>query len=212
MYLQEVERQRPDVVVVPLGLASSSWLWELIYRRHPDLHPFLVRGPGGRDARVRRFLDAHPERHGFTTDRSLALRVGATGCVNGVVLDLAPCAGASRADGLLPLLRRSHTVLGDGSPGTTGLLAWEAETRARALAAEGRAREAFTLLTLTLGALDTRAFPERVAAFELAASDVSADGMGSIRGNLRIAASLARAAKQPGHANLLLTRSESAAR
>lgn len=212
MYLQEVERQRPDVVIIPLGLASSSWLWELVYRRHPDLRPFPLRGPGGRDARVRRFLDAHPERPRFVTDHELALRVGSPSCITGVLLTLAPCAGAAPADRLLPLLREAHSQLGNGAPGTAGLLAQVAEARAQALAAQGHAREALRLLTFTLGELDLRAVPERVPPFRLPPSDVATDGLGSEQRNLLSAAELAQAAHQPGLAALLRTHAETALR
>ena len=61
-YLQEIEGRRPDVVVVSVGLSGSSWFWERLYRRHPDLRPFPVGGPGGRLGRIRRFLGAQGDR------------------------------------------------------------------------------------------------------------------------------------------------------
>jgi len=212
LYLQEVEAQRPDVVVLPLGLASSSWLWELVYRRHPDLAPFALRGPGGREARVQRFLAAQPARAAFTLHRDVALRVGAPGCVHGVLLTLAPCTGPARPDGLAPLLSRAHALLADGSPGAAALLAWEAETRARALAAEGRARDAFALLTLTVPSVPSSGIPERTPPFELPASTVVSDGMGSYQRNLLRAADLALLARQPHVANALRTHAETAPR
>ena len=212
MYLQEVEGQRPDVVVIPLGLASSGWLWELVYRRHPDLRPFALRGPGGRDPRVRRFLDAHPERPRFTTDAELARRWGPPCSIPGVLLTLAPCTGTAPADGLLPLLRQAHAQLGNGAPGTAGLLAQVAEARAQALAAEGHARAALQLLTFTLGELDLRAVPERVPPFQLPPSEVATDGLGSEQRNLLRAAELAQAAHQPGLAMLLRAHAETAPR
>lgn len=213
MYLQEVEGLRPDVVVLPLGLASSSWMWELLYRRHPDLAPFAVRGEGGRLARVRRFLTAQPTRQWFVSDRAVALRLGAPGCVHGVVLTMVQCqGGVARPDGLLPLLRRAHAQLGDGSPATAGLLAWEAESRARALAAEGRPRDAFLLLTLTVPNVDASGVPEQALPVELPPSEVGVDAMGSARRNLLLAAQMANAVHQPGLALTLRVEAENAAR
>lgn len=62
LYVTEVERQRPDVVVIATGLASSSWFWEHVFARHPDLARSDLSGPGGRPGRVRRLLNANPDR------------------------------------------------------------------------------------------------------------------------------------------------------
>lgn len=58
LYLQEVEHLRPDVVVVVEGLSSSSWYWAHVRRRHPDLPDFELSGPGGREGRLRRLVEA----------------------------------------------------------------------------------------------------------------------------------------------------------
>ncbi|HEX4351789.1 MAG TPA: DUF2723 domain-containing protein, partial [Polyangiales bacterium] len=58
-YLQEVEHARPDVVVLAYGLSGSSWHWEHVQRRHPDLKRAPLRGPGGRPGRVQRWLAAN---------------------------------------------------------------------------------------------------------------------------------------------------------
>ena len=47
LFLQEVEERRPDVVLIPRGLSGASWYWAYLYRRHPELQDFAVRGPGG---------------------------------------------------------------------------------------------------------------------------------------------------------------------
>ncbi|MEZ4323738.1 MAG: DUF2723 domain-containing protein [Polyangiales bacterium] len=198
LYLQEVERHRPDVVVLALGLASSSWMWELLYRRHPGLQPFVLRAPGGRDARVRRFLAAQPTRRVFANDPRLAARVGRPSCVSGVLSELRACGPEAIADRLSPLLAAAHRALGAGSPGTTGLLGWEAETRARALAAEGRARDAFVALTVSAHDVSRDLIPERVPPFELPGGPTPDDGFGSTQRCLLLAAALARRAQQPG--------------
>ena len=129
-----------------------------------------------------------------------------------MLLPLAPCTGTAPADGLLPLLRQAHAQLGNGAPGTAGLLAQVAEARAQALAAEGHARAALQLLTFTLGELDLRAVPERVPPFQLPPSEVATDGLGSEQRNLLRAAELAQAAHQPGLAMLLRAHAETAPR
>ena len=138
--------------------------------------------------------------------------MGSPGCVHGVVQTLAPCTGEAHPDGRLPLLQRAHAQLGQGSPATAGLISWEAETRARALAAEGRARDAFRLLTLTLTDVDASVIPERVPPFEIPPSDVSPDTMGSAQRNLLLAAGIAHTARQPALAHALRTQAEDAPR
>ena len=50
--MRRIAQSRPDVVVLVHGLASSSWFWQNLARLHPELAPFSIRGPGGRDARI----------------------------------------------------------------------------------------------------------------------------------------------------------------
>ncbi len=60
LYLQAVEHVRSDVVVVPLGLASSSWYWDYVFEQHPTLHAIPLRGPGGLNGRLARLHHANP--------------------------------------------------------------------------------------------------------------------------------------------------------
>ena len=77
LYLQEAEQVRPDVVVLPLGLTSSSWFWRHLQRRHPELAAFDLAGPGGRLGRVRRFVDAQGDRPRAFEHLSMARTLGA---------------------------------------------------------------------------------------------------------------------------------------
>ena len=63
MYLQEVEGQRPDVMVLPRGPGQLLLVLAAVCSAGiPTLGAFAPYGPGGRVARVRRFLDAQPGR------------------------------------------------------------------------------------------------------------------------------------------------------
>ncbi|MFK7990712.1 MAG: DUF2723 domain-containing protein [Sandaracinaceae bacterium] len=90
-YVQEVEGQRPDVVIVAYGLASSRWYWEHLYALHPDLRHIPLAGPGGREGRLRRFGAAHPERTLWVESTSVASRLGAPVCRVGHLLETEPC-------------------------------------------------------------------------------------------------------------------------
>lgn len=83
LYLQEVEQERADVVVVALGLSSSSWFWEHTFARHPGLNTMALEGPGGRAGRVRRLLEANPDRpvqvESFRIAQALGLEVCGVG-------------------------------------------------------------------------------------------------------------------------------------
>jgi len=87
LYLQEVEGARPDVTVVAMGLASSSWYWDHLAARHPDLEQFALTAPGdGRAARVRRLLAANPERRVLTESSELAFELGRMPCGVGALI------------------------------------------------------------------------------------------------------------------------------
>lgn len=62
LFVQEVERRRPDVVLIAHGLSASRWYWDHVFARHPELATAPLSGPGGRNGRIRRVIDAHPGR------------------------------------------------------------------------------------------------------------------------------------------------------
>lgn len=128
LYLQEIEHRRPDVVLVLYGLASSSWYWDHLYRRHPTLPRFALRGPRGRDGRLGRLLAAMPDRAVHVSGPELARSLGLTPCEVGYLMRVRPCtamnggmrlsaAAATRA------LADAMNVVGTGSPATDGALA-----------------------------------------------------------------------------------------
>lgn len=123
LYLQRAERQRPDLVVLPVGLSGASWYWALLYRQHPTLRRFVLRGPGHRIGRIRRFLAANATRPVLYEHYGLALGLGRLpGCPGPwLVADAhAPaniCQGefGRRPDRLAPALER-HEPGVEGSP------------------------------------------------------------------------------------------------
>ena len=161
LYVQEVEGERADVVVLPHGLASSSWYWDHLYARHGSLAPFALRGPGGRDGRIRRFLDAHADRAVLTESIALAERAGRTPCAVGWLVSTgAGCEGSpsSATSSLARLAPRGGEAL--ESAARVGL------GRSEALLRLGRPREAYAALLAGLhAALPGRppelALPER---------------------------------------------------
>ena len=90
LYVQEVDGVRPDVVLVPWGLASSSWYWAHLRARHPSLRDFALRGPGGRAGRIGRLLEAHPERAVQLESWDMAMRLGRRPCGVGWLLHAGP--------------------------------------------------------------------------------------------------------------------------
>jgi hypothetical protein len=139
LYLQEVERQRPDVVVVPLGLTSSSWYWQRLARRHPGLRPFALRGPGGREARVQRFLAAQPERPRAFEHLVLARLAGSPVARVGYLLQGQARADAPGEEAVTAAIEAAAAALREGSPDGTGTLALVSFARGEALWRLGRA-------------------------------------------------------------------------
>jgi hypothetical protein len=124
-YLQEAEHERPDVVVLAYGLGSSRWHWEQIFRRHRDLVPIPLAGPGGKPARVRRLLDANRVRPVLVERTSMASELGLAVCAGGLYLRTGDACGTPSAPNpaVPALLARTLGTLRDGSPGADGAIA-----------------------------------------------------------------------------------------
>jgi hypothetical protein len=146
-YLQEQRGVRPDVTLVAHGLASSGWFWRHLYRRHPDLNVIELRGPGGRDGRVRRFLRANSTRPVQVERVALADRLGLPTCPSEWLLDVRNTCGDNAHE---PSLARYASValaeLGTGSPGTDGLIALVTLDRGHDLYSQGFPRAAIASL------------------------------------------------------------------
>lgn len=131
LYLTEVEGRRPDVVVVAVGLASSRWYWDHLYARHADLARFPLVVPGDdRGARLRRFLDAHPERRVLVESSRLAYAVGRMPCGVGALIWTSPTGPEPGACG------------DPGPEATTRAIAASAPLRAESLEVAARIDEA----------------------------------------------------------------------
>ena len=170
LYLQEQRSIRPDVVLLPYGLASSEWYWNFLYRRHPELTLIELRAPGGRRARVHRFLRANSDRPVQVERVALANQLGLPTCPSEWLLDVRSRCQPSQGE---PALARTSAAalaeLGSGSPGTDGLIALVTLHRGHDLHAQGFPRAA--IATLLAGApsfegLDEAGLasvPERIA-------------------------------------------------
>jgi hypothetical protein len=125
LYIQRVEGQRPDVVILVDGLLDSSWYWRLTHAWHPKLVPVPLAGP--HVDRVRRFLDAQPERHLHVETGALAGMVGRRMCAGAFLLQ-----SVCEADASIRIAGATRT-LGTLADAT----AWGAPHAANVLAAIG---------------------------------------------------------------------------
>ncbi len=146
LYLQQAEGVRPDVVIFPHGLGSSSWYWEHVFARHPELARIELRGPGGRNGRFRRLLDANPERPVVVESWDLAMRVGESVCDAGWLLHCGGCSDVTPADDTDERLREALDAVGSGSPPAHEVIASVAFDRGEALWRLGRSEEALDAL------------------------------------------------------------------
>jgi len=142
MYIQEVENVRSDVVILTPGLVNSSWYWNHTYRLHPDLHPFIVNGPGGRYGRLHRFILAQKNRRLGFESVSLAHRLGVS--IHGVgwllrdrAVDIKVTEKATAA------IEKAAAVIGTGSYNGVGTLALASYIRGNALWRLGQPEEAY---------------------------------------------------------------------
>jgi hypothetical protein len=156
LYLQERADIRPDLVLLPHGLASSQWYWDFLYRRHPELQLIELSAPGGRDARVRRFLRAN-QAHPIQVERvTLGARLGLPTCASDWLLDVRQRCGIWSNE---PALARASAAalaeLGNGSPGTAELIALVTLHRGHDLFSQGWPRAAITALLAGVPAFES---------------------------------------------------------
>ena len=167
-YLQEIERARPDVVVLAYGLCGSSWHWQRIQQQHPDARRSELQGAGGRVGRVQRFLSANPQRPVLVERLSLARELGLASCAGGLYVRTgALCDGADHYDPAgAQLLARSLALLEDGSPSALAAIADVSCGAGEALWQLGRPREAHEMLLA--GVARTR-WPAKLGSYALIA-------------------------------------------
>jgi hypothetical protein len=163
LYLKYAEDRRPDVVLMAVGLASSSWYWEHMYRHNPDLSRFPLLGPGGRTGRIKRFLMANSSRPIQFETFDLAVRWSDKVCIGEWLLNSGrDCEGGTKPNMTsMRLLQAALLKLGAGSPATDGLIAALTYQRGDALWKLGFPREAIEAF---LAGVPARLRPERSAA------------------------------------------------
>jgi hypothetical protein len=147
-YLQESEGLRPDVAILAVGLASSTWYWDHLYALHPGIKRVAPRGPGGREGRIRRFLRANPDRAVLFEHSQLASLVTEPVCA-GAWMSHAHACGRDRRHAISATSRRLAKALdtvGEGSPPSDAVLAAVALTRGEALWRLGDSKRALEAL------------------------------------------------------------------
>jgi hypothetical protein len=161
-YLQEVEKQRPDVVVLAYGLTASSWHWRRLFALHPDLKPIDFSKRGNRLFRVRDWLKDN-------ASRPILLELfGLAG-----VLDLRVCEGgvyfrtgwlcdtpSARTSATAQLLSDQLTLLGEGSPAAMGAIAEISENLGSGLWRLGLPEAAHAML---MAGVPHTAWPAKIA-------------------------------------------------
>jgi hypothetical protein len=142
LYLQEIERLREDVVIMPIGLAGLSWYWKYTYQRHPQLNKFELYGPGGSVKRIQRFLAANSDRRVGFESVGMARRAGLK--IYGVgwmMLDRPVDAGTTAS--ISAKIEAAAALIGQGSYSGTGTLSIVSYLRGEALWRLNRPRAAY---------------------------------------------------------------------
>ncbi|MEM6961104.1 MAG: hypothetical protein AAF550_05105, partial [Myxococcota bacterium] len=136
LYLTEAERVRSDVVVLAWGLTSSSWYWNHLWARHPDLHQIAMHGGEGKLGRIARFLSANSKRALMIEPSNLLDIFETTPCATGWLAHMPKsgraCPQANAADAT-STVRRLTRQIQMGSPPTHEVLANIALWRGAAL-------------------------------------------------------------------------------
>jgi hypothetical protein len=148
LYLQEVESQRLDVIVLAYGLADSSWYWERIEHEHPNMARVVLRGEGGKPGRVNRLLRANAARPVLVEHIGIAQELGLRACVGGLYLRTgSACDVRHPFDPQVPrLFENALASLGRGSPSADGAIALSSYLLGDSLWRVGEPRAALRVL------------------------------------------------------------------
>lgn len=122
-YLQEIESKRNDVVVMASGLLSSSWYFEHLFRRHPDLTRAALVGPGGQLGRLSRLLAANPARPVLFDEPAQAAALGLSVCVHRLFAAARTACRADEHEQAAALWEELREDVADGEPTSLGVLA-----------------------------------------------------------------------------------------
>jgi len=134
MYLQEAERQRPDVSVLAYGLSGSSWHWRHLMRQHPDLAPVDLARRGDRATRIRDWLAKNAARPVLVEQLPIARELGIEACPGGLYLRTGAACSGERTPPIAALLLASElAILDGGSPSAAGAIAQIGEQLGTAL-------------------------------------------------------------------------------
>lgn len=147
-YLQEVEKKRPDVVVLAYGLSASSWHWRRLFALHPDVKPIDFSKRGNRLHRVRDWLKDNADRpimiELFSLARVLDLRI----CEGGLYFRTGALCDTPSTH--LPeatrLLSEQLALLREGAPCAQGTIAEVSENLGSGLWRLGLPEAAHTML------------------------------------------------------------------
>lgn len=152
-YLQQVERQRPDVVVLATGLLSSSWYFEHLFRNHPTLARAPLRGSGGQLGRLARVLASNAGRPVLFEDPDLARALGLTICVHRFFAAARTTCSDAVGERIraAALWERLQSDVGEGEPTALGVLAEVSYRRGQLLATFGYLQAALRTLLVPLG-------------------------------------------------------------
>jgi hypothetical protein len=152
-YLQEIEQQRPDVVVLASGLLSSSWYLQHLFRRHPSFRRVPLRGPGGQLGRLGRLLAENAERPVLFEDPELARALGLSTCVQRFFAAARSHCNEAASERIqaAALWERLRAELADGEPTALGVLADVSYRRGLLLAAAGDLQAALRTLLVPFG-------------------------------------------------------------
>src|SRR5262249_52531924 len=131
-------------------LGRSSWFWEHVFARHPDLARVALRGTGGVPGRLRRLLAANPTRPVLVEHSGLAAELELRPCdVAWLVRAESGCAQAPDATATraaTQAIANALAAIRDGSPASDAALARVALDRGEALWRIGRGAEALDAL------------------------------------------------------------------
>jgi hypothetical protein len=169
-YLQEAERQRPDVTVLAYGLSGSSWHWRHLMRRHPDLAPVDLKQRGHRNTRIRDWLAHNPGRAVLVEQLSIARDLDLPVCPGGLYLRVSEACAAERSSVAAKLLARELAQLQGGSPSAAEAIAQVSEQLGSALWQLGASAMAHEVL---LAGVPRAHWPARIAQTEDVADGVS---------------------------------------
>lgn len=143
LYLQQIQKERKDVILLVTGFMNSSWYWQFVFNHYPHLKKINPSQTRSVVDRLHHLLSQNQDRTVFVENFHLAQSFGLIGCMDGWLLQVGCKTFPKRFD--YTWLSR-HTVKEVNDPQHDFVIYWWAKYISAQLWMEEKPEESITIL------------------------------------------------------------------